>query len=285
MSYQLKLYTFVMKKQIKSLGKISSKLIITLSSKDRVIFTVDDALKITNTSLVATRRLLNDLVNKRWLIRLMPGKYLIVPLSAGEAGEFSENWYVIAKNLITPKPYYISYAGALEIHEMTVNPPLTIYISSPTRRIPKEILGATFRFVYVRSNEMWGLEERWITPNQKVKVSDLERTIIDCLNRLDLCGGLSEVAKGIWSKRDKIDYKKLVDYAKKFGKKSVAKRLGFLLETYDLGTTEILATLQTTLTRSYSLLDPTLPPTGRYNGAWKLRINLDRQELIEITKT
>jgi predicted transcriptional regulator of viral defense system len=274
-----------MKKQIKSLGKISSKLLITLSAKDRVIFTVDDALKITNTSLVATRRLLNDLVNKRWLIRLTPGKYLIVPLSAGEKGEITENWYVIAKNLIAPKPYYISYAGALDIHEMTVNPPLTIYISSPIRRIPKKIFGATFRFIYIRPKEMWGLEERWITPSQKVKVSDIERTIIDCLNRPELCGGLSEVAKGLWSKRDNIDYKKLVSYAGKLGKKSIIKRLGFLLETYKMGAPEILADLQATLTRSYSLLDPTLPPTGRYNGAWKLRINLDPAELIEITKT
>jgi len=51
------------------------------------------------------------------------------------------------------------------------------------------------------------LEDVWVTPSQKVQTSDLERTIIDCLDRPELCGGISEVAKGIWAKRNEIDYK------------------------------------------------------------------------------
>jgi predicted transcriptional regulator of viral defense system len=274
-----------MKKTRKSLGATSSKLLTNLSSKDRVIFTIEDALKITKTSTLTTRQLLTDLVRKRWLIRLIPGKYLIVPLSAGEEAEYSENWYVIAKSLIAPEPYYISHGSALDIHEMTVHPSLSVYISSPVRRITKEILGATFRFIYIQPKDIWGIEDFWVTSSQQVKVSDLERTIIDCLDRPDLCGGISEVAKGIWTKRNSIDYKKLVDYAKKLGRKSVAKRLGFLLENYGLGTPEITAELKTILTRSYSLLDPILPVSGRYNNAWKLRLNLDPDELKEITKT
>lgn len=274
-----------MKKQAKSLGKISSKLLTTISSKDKIIFTVEDALKITNTSESSTRRLLNDLVDKNWLIRLVGGKYLVVPLSAGPEAEHSENWYVVAKNLIEPAQYYLSHSSALDIHEMTVHPSLSVYISSPMRRIPKEILGATFRFVYVQPKDIWGVEDAWATTSQQVKVSDLERTIIDCLGRPDLCGGASEVAKGIWAKRNNIDYSKLVDYAKKVGRKSIAKRLGFLLEIYGLGTPEIEDGLKAMLTRTYSSLDPTLPVSGRYNGAWKLRINLDPDELKEITKT
>jgi len=269
----------------KSLGKIGSRLLTTLSSKDKIIFTVEDALKITNTALPATRRLLNDLVSKKWLIRLMPGKYLIVPLSAGEEGEFSENWYVIAKNLIEPAEYYLSYYSALDIHEMTTQPPLTVYISSPIRRIPKEVLGATFRFVYVQPKDIWGVTDVWVTPNQKVRVSDLERTIIDCLDRPDLCGGISEVAKGLWAKRSDVDYKKLAEYAKKLGRKSVIKRLGLLLEIYELGSREIIGELKSIVTHNYPLFDPTLPVSGRYNGAWKLRLNFNTEELKEIIKT
>lgn len=97
----------------------SSKLIRTLSANDKNIFTIADAQKITRTSPVATRMLLSDLVKKKWLIRLAPGHYLIVPLSAGEKAEFTENWYVIAKHLIEPNPYYLSHYSALDIHEMT----------------------------------------------------------------------------------------------------------------------------------------------------------------------
>ncbi len=97
-----------MKRSIKSLGAISSKLLLTLSEKDKNIFTLSDAQKITKTSPTATRMLLSDLVKKKWLIRPISGKYLIVPLSAGEKAEFTENWYVIAKHLIEPNPYYLS---------------------------------------------------------------------------------------------------------------------------------------------------------------------------------
>lgn len=269
----------------KALGGVEARLLTTLASQDKNIFSAPEAQEVTGSSEAATNLMLDGLVKKKWLIRLMRGKYLIVPLSAGAAAEHTENWHVLAKSLIEPKPYYISHNSALDIHEMTVNPTLSVYISSPVRRIPKEILGASFRFIYVQPKNIWGIEDVWVTPSQKVKVSDLERTVIDCLDRPDLCGGISEIAKGIWAKRDTIDYKKLVAYANKLGRKSVAKRLGFLLETYGLADSETLAELDVLLTSSYSPLDPTLPVSGPYNGAWKLRLNLDPEELIEITQT
>lgn len=269
----------------KALGAVEAKLLTTLASQDKNIFIAPEAQKVIGGSKEATNLMLDGLVKKKWLIRIMRGKYLIVPLSAGMDAEHSENWYVVAKHLIEPAEYYLSHYSALDIHEIAINPPITVYISSSIRRIPKEILGATFHFIYIQPKDVWGVEDVWVTPSQKAKVSDLERTIIDCLDRPDLCGGVSEIAKGLWTKRDKLDYKKLVGYAKKLGRKSVIKRLGFLLETYELGGSEVLAELRGMLTRSYSSLDPTLPASGHYNGAWRLRLNLDPDELKEITKT
>lgn len=272
--------------QIKhTLGNIESRLLSTLSSIDKTIFTVKDAQNITGSSISATRIILSKLVKKRWLIRLYPGKYLIVPLSAGEKGEHSENWYLIAKNLIKPSPYYISYYGALEIHEMTIQPVFKIYISTPNRKRSKDILGAAFQFVYTREKDMWGLEDNWVTPSQKAKVSDLERTIIDCLNRLEFCGGITEVARGIWIKRNDLDFEKLIQYLIRFNRKSVAKRLGFLLEIYGIVNKEVLSELKKLLSPSYARLDSTLEDTGRFLSSWKLRVNIDQNELLDITKT
>ena len=162
---------------------------------------------------------------------------------------------------------------------------MTVYISSPIRRIPKNILGATFRFVYTKTEDLWGLEDVFVTQSQQVRTSDLERTIIDCLDRPDLCGGISEAAKGIWTKRNEIDYSKLADYAKKLGRKSVVKRLGFILETYSLGSQEMLSTMKKEITNSYTLLDPSLPASGRFKSSWRVRANVEVEELIEITKT
>jgi len=268
-----------------TLGNKESKILTTLSSLDKTIFTIKDAQNITNSSNSATRLILSKLVKKRWLIRLSSGKYLIVPLSAGEKGEHSENWYLIAKNLIKPSIYYISYFSALEIHEMTIHPVFKIYISTPNKKRPKNILGATFQFIYAPEKNMWGLEDNWVTTSQKVKVSDLEKTIIDCLDRLELCGGITEVARGLWIKRNDLDFEKLIRYLVLFNRKSVVKRLGFLLDIYDIANEKTLLDLKKLLSPSYTRLDSTLEDTGRFLDAWKLRVNIGQNELLDITKT
>ena len=269
----------------KTLGEISSKLLTTLSSQDRVIFTISDAQKVTDTSHATTRRLISRLIDKNWLIRLVPGKYLIVPLSAGEKAEFSENWYVVAKHLIEPGLFYLSHYSALDIHEMTTQPLMTIYITTPKRRKEAKVLGASFRFLYAKPPKLWGIEEVWVKPNEKVKVSDLERTIIDCLDSPRLCGGISELAKGLWIKRNEIDYSKLVKYVKRFGSKAVAKRLGFLLELYGIGDKAAIEKLRKFITTSFVLLDSSLPATGKYQSSWRIRVNFDPKELKEIIIT
>lgn len=273
-----------MREYSKSLGEVEGRLLASLASQNKLIFTVKDAQAVMGGPIPAIHSLVSGLVKKKWLIRLVQGKYLIIPLEAGEEGEHSENWFVIAKNLIEPKRYYLSHYSALDIHEMLTQPALTVYISTPIRRIPKKILGATFRFTYSRPQDLWGLEDAWVTQSQKVKVSDLERTIIDCLDRPDLCGGISETAKGIWSKRNELDYHKLIDYALKYNKKSVIKRLGFILETYSLGK-ESLTPMRKKITSSYTLLDPSLPASGKFKSSWKVRANYEPDELLEITKT
>lgn len=274
-----------MQKQVKSLGKMGSRLLLTLGSQDKTIFTVSEAQKILKTSYPATRTLLSRLEEKRWVARLRGGKYLIIPLSAGEDAEYSENWHIVAKHLIEPNPYYLSHYSALDIHGLTTQPIMTVFISASKRRQPIQVLGATFRFVYTQPSNIWGTEEVWAKPTEKVRVSDLERTFIDCLNNPKLCGGVSEAAKGMWAKRRDIDYSKLLDYVKRFGSKAVAKRLGFLLELYEISDEETSKQLKTFVSPSFVLLDPSLPAQGKYLNSWKLRINLNPEELKEIVKT
>lgn len=268
-----------------SLGNIESLMLKRLSSAGKNIFTTKDAWEITGSSLPATRLILNGLVEKRWLIRLSAGRYLIVPLSAGPKGEHSENWYVIARNLIEPSPYYISHISALEVHDVTIQPVYNIYISTPKRKRPKEILGASFKFIYTPRDRIWGIEDNWITPSEKIRVSDIERTIIDCLDRLDLCGGITEAARAIWIRKDDIDLERLKKYVVRFERKSVIKRLGYLLELYGINPEGLLEELKSFVSPSYALLDPTLEDSGKFLSSWKIKINLNPDEILNTVKT
>lgn len=271
----------------RTLGPIGSKLIMRLKEKNKNIFSLEDAQKITRTGYEPTRLLLRELTRKNWLIRLRKGKYLIVPLEAGLTGEYMENWYVVARELIKPYSYFISHYSAMDIHNMVTQPIRMVYISTSVRRKSREVGGAEFRFIYAKPESFWGITKEWVTPQQQVEVTDLERTIVDCLYAPRLCGGISEIAKGLWIAKEKIDYERLTGYVEKFGKKVVTKRLGLILETYHLGTAETVQQLQDFIkgSKSYALFDPSLPDQGRYMSRWRLKVNLEPEELKFIVRT
>jgi predicted transcriptional regulator of viral defense system len=111
-------------------------------------------------------------------------------------------------------------------------------------------------------------------------VSDIERTLLDGLARPDLCGGIKEVVRGIWSMQKQIDWEKLIDYAKKYHIKAAIKRLGFILEMLALGGAYI-NSLEKIISdkKDYVLLDPDGLKSGPYLRRWRLRINMNTDEL------
>jgi predicted transcriptional regulator of viral defense system len=267
-------------KPVKTLGPRGAALVAALGAENRSIFQVEDAQRVTGLLYSAAVVLLNKLVARDVLARLRPGKYLILPSYATEP---TENWYVVGRELIAPKPYYISHYSAMAIHEMVTQPVLVVYISTPVRRRDRRVGGADFRFIFARTDTFWGLEKKWITQQEQVQVSDLERTILDCLTRPELCGGITEVAKGIWRRGNDIDYARLVEYTGRAGVKAVTKRLGFLLETLELGGAQVREDLQVEIegSHSYALLDPSLPKKGRYLAKWRLRLNVSVEQIRE----
>lgn len=266
----------------KTLGKLESKVLRSLQAKSRSIFGLKDALTITKTGYDATRLLVGSLVHKGWLIRIKRGKYLITSLE--EEANTLKNWYLVAASLIEPYPYYFSHYTALHLHNMVTQPLRIIYVSTSKRAASRTILKTEFRFIYCRPKKMRGIEEKWVDKQNKIKISGLEKTIVDALSRPDLCGGISEIAKGIWIKRNEIDYAQLLGLAEQTGTGAVKKRIGFILELYKLGTPKLHREFKKA-PGSISLLDPTLPKKGFISKEWKLFINSDPQELKKIIWT
>jgi len=269
----------------KTLGPASAELLLRLSAEGKTIFSIADAQAITNTTYEATAALLSKLERKRWLVRLVPGKYLIVPLEAGLESIPMADRYVIAREVLDPLPYYISHYSAMELHQMTTQPVNPVYVTVPRQRAGRVIAGVEYRFVYANQRSFWGWETIWATDQEQVRVSDLEKTLLDCTVRPELCGGLAELAKGLWLRKNDLDEDRLTAYVQRLGHRAAAKRIGFLLETHDLGRPETIAALQSFINRRYTLLDPTLPDEGPYRARWRLRVNLDPEELKAIVWT
>ena len=125
----------------------------------------------------------------------------------------------------------------------------------------------------------------WVSKLDQVMVSEIERTIIDCLNHPQHCGGIPEIAKGIWIRRHEINWERLLEYAHRLNKKVVFHRLGFLLELYDLATKKFRNKLRRELSSSFPLLDTQMPKNGPYQSSWHLQVNIPTEELEQIRFT
>jgi len=269
----------------KTLGKESAALFTSLASKGKLVFSITDAQKVSGKNYQATLQALYRLSNAGWLVNLGSGKYAIVSPEAGSEAIPVVNRLVIGRELVGDVPYYFSYDSALSLHNLITRPTPEVKISSPRRLQTKQVLKVRYKFVYSKPENIWGTELTWVSEGERISVSDLERTIIDCLARPDLTGGVSEVATALQIGANKFDWEKLVSYGKRFDNQAVMKRLGFLLELLDLTNQSKLKNLRALIGSSYALLDPYLPEDGYYLSRWKLKINIDPDILEKAAST
>lgn len=273
-------YNIIMKKTIPTLGVTSATLINTLKRSGKNIFTLEEAAKIYGKGTHATGKFLSTLLKRNIVVRIKAGIYLI--LQPGLEEVQLSNWPIIARELSRPNNYYIAYYSAMRIHGMTTHPLLSIYITSTKRFRDKKINNIEYHFIFSKKENFWGAGIFWISKQEKVIVSDIERTILDGLERPELCGGLVEVIRGIWSKQKEINWVKLKDYSKKFHAKSVLKRLGFILEKLEINKKMVLFLKKELSTKKdYVLLDPAGLKEGKYVKNWGLRLNMNIEEITE----
>ena len=276
----------------KTLGPRESDFLTSLYEMGKRTFNLRTASKASGLSGQLLQNFLYRLVKKGILIRLDSGLYNIIPFELGKSREYLGNPYVVAREIVFNKAksesedYYISHASAMEIHQMVTQPQLVVY-TTVTKQIKKHpiILGTEFRFVTAKKDHHFGFEKHWVEKSEMVLVSNIEKTIIDGLKLPEYCGGITEVAKGLWMKKNDIDTEKLVDYALKIDKGIIFRRLGYLLEIYQMADENLLQKLQKKISKKCLLLDPTLIDEGEYNSKWKLRLNIMEDEFRAVIRT
>jgi predicted transcriptional regulator of viral defense system len=255
------------KKYRKGLSSAEARVLSDLSFNGKQIFTLEDIKKYDKNS----KDFLYNLTQKNWVIRIKKGLYMIAPLVAGELGaqSYTVHSFIIASHLV--EPYYISHWSALNYYGYTNQTPPAVYITTTKPRNKKHILDTEFIFVTLVARKMFGTTEIKIE-DKSVNISTPEKTITDCLDHPEHCGGIEEVAKTLYFEHQDFDIEKIIRNAKKMGNKTIIKRLGYLFDTYKFHEYEKLLE-GITLSEGYANLDPKLPKKGRINYKWKLRLN------------
>jgi len=256
------------KNERKGLSKTESTLLSSLSEKGRTIFTLKDLVENSSINYDNAKVIANRLVKKRWLIRLSRGKYLIVPLEAGVRSKYTEHEFVIASHLTDH--YYIGYWSALNFHGYTEQIPFTVFVATTNRLKQRTILDTRFRFITITEKKFFGYKQENIA-NSKVNISNGEKTIADCLDHPEYCGGISEAAKALWNAKDEVSIEKIIDYSIAMGNNAVLKRLGFLTELLQINISkDDMEKIRSNLKKGYTPLDPIekKKDTTRLSGAY-----------------
>ncbi len=252
---------------------------VELNELRRSTFTVADVRAITGLSASSARNLVHKAQQRGLMTRLKPGLFNLVPFELGRATEHVGSPYLIARELAGTAPYFLSHGTAFELHRMVTQPKLTIHVSCTRRVRPQTVGGYDFRFVHITAEQAFGVMKHWIDKERFVMVSDIERTLIDGLRHPAFAGGITEIAKGLWMKRDALKVERLIDYAQRLGIGAVVRRLGYLLEHFRLADASTLDALRGMLTATYQRLDPLLAAEGPFIARWRLQLNVASEEL------
>ena len=123
---------------------------------------------------------------------------------------------------------YIAYHSALEFHGFANQVYNSIYIASDARFHEFEYGGISYE--RVRSAIPNGIIT--IKSSSNIRVTDLERTVIDCIDDIKRAGGAEELLSAL-SYIKKLDHEKLLLYLKDYHKNNLWQKTAYLLEKFN----------------------------------------------------
>lgn len=170
----------------------------------------------------STRSALKRLMNQKMIMKIRNNLYTCV---SGETGAPVANRFQIAC-MITDSAY-ISHHTAIEYYGMSDQVFYDVYVSSKTRFHDFDFDGYTFK--YVSSKTQTGVEE--VQYSGGIRVTDLEKTLIDSVKDMDKIAGIEEIIAFIQSIH-KLNEQKLRKYLEEYQNQFLYQKIGYLLEAY-----------------------------------------------------
>jgi predicted transcriptional regulator of viral defense system len=212
---------------VRSLSRTEAKVILSLEAEGVELVSLGQIRTRTGASPGFARKLAHDLVRKGWLQRVRRGTYLLNPSRHGPGAEPDADPFRIGSRLV--QPYYFGYATAAELHGIFPQASRVYYIVTPARWVPGKSLAGRFRAVRVPRSRFFGFRSM-VRRGVVLEVSDVERTVLDCLDRPELAGGLAGVSQILALAKPGLNWSRFGSYLDRLGNRSLTLRAGFLAE-------------------------------------------------------
>lgn len=264
----------------RSLSKREADLVLALEWDKQRLLTIKDIAKRLRCSPNYAYRLAHTLQRKGWLETIVPGTFLLVGAERGPKGVPEGNPFVVAR--VLPKPYFFAYRWACVHHGLGTQVPSVVHVALARRKRPIEIKHMRFEFVALSPKRIFGYEET-TQFGEKINVTDMERTILDAIDRPELVGGIEAAAQAVFFGAKKMDHNKILDYLKRFNDAALARRFGYLCDVLKV----ILPKALNECLASHAKRLPAYLGTparwgrgGQIDERWGLIINVPQDELM-----
>lgn len=249
--------------------RIGLKLLRSIASQGQRIFTIKDVkgyAKEQGIRINCVAGIIHALVKNKWIEPIKRGIYAFT-LESG----MSESPHEFEVAQAIAKSSAISHWTAMHYHQVTQQTPNTVF-SITTKRafVPKKYQNS-FHYKLVKNKQFFGIVNVWIG-NARVKITDLEKTLLDGLSDPNLCGDFSEVYNAFVFANKTISLDKIINYALQTDDVTV-KRLGWILEKLDFPETRLVK-LKKHRMSGFRNLNSTGPTKGPYDHNWQLRLNI-----------
>jgi predicted transcriptional regulator of viral defense system len=165
---------------------------------------------------------INRYIKKDYVIKIRNNVYSPVDLSTGL---MLASRYQVACAL--REDAYLSHHTALEYHGLSNQVFNEVYVSSKSRFNHFEFQGIKYRYVAPKINE--GVIKAVNT--QMIRLTDLERTLIDSIHHMNKITGYEELSNAI-DVAHHLDEEKLLMYLQAYNIQSLYQKTGYILEKY-----------------------------------------------------
>ncbi len=251
---------------------IQKNLLSFLDNTDWDIFSIDMLILESGLSKTQINEALRRLIKSKIIVRLEKGKYC--------RHNFSDENVI---GCFITKNGGIAYWTAINYHGLTEQIPNVVYVQTSQSKENKTIFGVRYKFIQVKSEKLTGFKTMGYG-NHQYQITDVEKTIVDCFDLPQYGGGYNEIVKAF--ARADLRPQKMVKYCKAINNIAIVKRLGYLCELLEKPKMDyFLKYAQSIRNEKYNLFESDGEKNGKTNRRWRLIMNMDEDEIIEIANS
>lgn len=242
---------------------------LLLDENEIDIFSLEDLKELLGSSSLEGNEIIENLVHKKIFSRIERGKYC----RANFRDEKAIGCFLVPDGAI-------AYWSALNLHGLTEQFSNNIFIQTTRSKKSKTVFGVNYHFVKIKETKRVGVSTAGFG-NHKYRITDKEKTLVDCFDLPNYSGGYSELISAFG--QTEIDQDKMILYCQSIENISVVKRLAFLAELLKKPKmTRFLNYAKKQVNPRYVLIDPLGEEVGGFNNKWKLRLNITEKEILDI---